>query len=65
MWHAPGAEPRAAGAPLFGTLGWLECALVDACELGSHTLFVCEVREAETSAEAPALARVHGRFHAV
>lgn len=66
MWHALGAEPGAAGAPLFvGALGWLECTLVEACELGSHTLFVCEVREAETSAEAPALARVHGRFHAV
>jgi flavin reductase (DIM6/NTAB) family NADH-FMN oxidoreductase RutF len=66
MWHGLGAEPGAAGAPLFvGALGWLECVLLDRADLGSHTLFVCEVREVETSAEAPALARVRGRFETV
>jgi flavin reductase (DIM6/NTAB) family NADH-FMN oxidoreductase RutF len=66
MWHGLGAEPGAAGAPLFvGALGWLECVLAETVDLGSHTLFVCEVREAEASIEAPALARVRGRFEAV
>jgi flavin reductase (DIM6/NTAB) family NADH-FMN oxidoreductase RutF len=66
MWHGLGAEPGAAGAPLFvGALGWFECVLLDRADLGSHTLFVCEVREAEASMEAPALARVRGRFETV
>ncbi len=63
MWHGLAAEPGAAGAPLFvGALGWLECVLVDAVDLGARTFFVCEVRDAEASTEAPALARVHGRY---
>ena len=66
MWHGLGAEPGAAGAPLFvGALGWLECSLVESAEIESQTLFVCEVREAEASTEAPALARVRGRYRAV
>ena len=66
MWHALGAEPGAVGAPLFvGALGWLECSLVDTVDLGSHLLFVCEVKEGEVSVDAPALARVHGRYGVV
>jgi flavin reductase (DIM6/NTAB) family NADH-FMN oxidoreductase RutF len=66
MWRGLGAEPGAAGAPLFvGALGWLECVLVQTADLGSHTLFVCEVREAEASTEAPALARVRGHLQAL
>ena len=42
-----------------------EAEVAETAELGSHTLFVCEVREAEASIEAPALARVRGRFEAV
>jgi len=63
MWHGLAAEPGAAGAPLFvGALGWLECSLVETTDLGSDTLFVCEVRELETSREAPALLRHDGRY---
>ena len=66
MWHGLAAEPGAAGAPLFvGALGWLECALVETADLGSETLFVCDVRESETGHEAPALMRQHGRYDAV
>ena len=66
MWHALAAEPGAVGAPLFvGALGWLECSLVEAVDLGSQLFFVCEVQEGEVSVEAPALARVRGRYGAV
>jgi flavin reductase (DIM6/NTAB) family NADH-FMN oxidoreductase RutF len=66
MWHALAAEPGAAGAPLFvGALGWLECSLLESVELGSHTLFVCHVRELEPSTDAPALMRVHGNYGVV
>ena len=66
MWHGLGAEPGAAGAPLFvGALGWLECSLVETADLGASTLFVCDVRELETGHEAPALVRHRGRYDAV
>jgi flavin reductase (DIM6/NTAB) family NADH-FMN oxidoreductase RutF len=65
MWHSLAAEQGSEGAPLFvGALGWLECVLVQTAELGSHTLFVCEVREAEASTDGPALARVRGHYEA-
>jgi 3-hydroxy-9,10-secoandrosta-1,3,5(10)-triene-9,17-dione monooxygenase reductase component len=66
MWYGLGSEPGAVGAPLFvGALGWLECALLDAVELGSRTLIVCAVRRAEASSEAPALVRVRGVYESV
>jgi flavin reductase (DIM6/NTAB) family NADH-FMN oxidoreductase RutF len=66
MWHGLAAEPGAAGAPLFvGALGWLECSLLDSVELGSHTLFVCDVRSIEAGTEAPALVRVRGAYGSV
>lgn len=65
MGHSLSTEPGSEGAPLFvGALGWLQCVLVRTAELGSHTLFVCEVRAAEASTEGPALARVRGRYEA-
>jgi flavin reductase (DIM6/NTAB) family NADH-FMN oxidoreductase RutF len=66
MWHGLAAEPGAAGAPLFvGALGWLECSLVETADLGSATLFVCDVRESETGHEAPALVHQRGRYDVV
>jgi flavin reductase (DIM6/NTAB) family NADH-FMN oxidoreductase RutF len=66
MWHGLAAEPGAAGAPLFvGALGWLECSLVETVDLGSDTLFVCDVRESETGHVSPALVRQHGRYDIV
>jgi flavin reductase (DIM6/NTAB) family NADH-FMN oxidoreductase RutF len=66
MWHGLGAEPGAVGAPLFvGALGWLECLLVETVDLGSDTLFVCDVRSVEAGTEAPALALLRGRYSAV
>ena len=63
MWHGLAAEPGAAGAPLFvGALGWLECSLVETVDLGSGTLFVCDVRESETGHVSPALVRQRGRY---
>jgi flavin reductase (DIM6/NTAB) family NADH-FMN oxidoreductase RutF len=66
MWHGLAAEAGAAGAPLFvGALGWLECSLVETVDLGSSTLFVCDVRESEPGPEAPALVRQRARYDAV
>ena len=66
MWHALAAEPGAAGAPLFvGALGWLECSVLESVDVGSHTFFVCDVRELESSVTAPALTRVQARYRVV
>jgi flavin reductase (DIM6/NTAB) family NADH-FMN oxidoreductase RutF len=66
MWHGLAAEAGAAGAPLFvGALGWLECSLAETVDLGSSTLFVCDVRESEPGPEAPALVRQRTRYDAV
>jgi flavin reductase (DIM6/NTAB) family NADH-FMN oxidoreductase RutF len=65
MWHGLAAEPGADGAPLFvGALGWLECSLVETVDLGSNTLFVCDVQESEYGREAPGLVRHDGRYDA-
>jgi flavin reductase (DIM6/NTAB) family NADH-FMN oxidoreductase RutF len=66
MWHGLAAEPGAIGAPFFvGALGWLECLLVETVDLGSETLFVCDVRALEAGTEAPALLRQHGRYGSI
>jgi flavin reductase (DIM6/NTAB) family NADH-FMN oxidoreductase RutF len=66
MWHALAAEPGAVGAPLFvGALGWLECSLLDAVDLGASTLSILAVRRIEPGTEAPALVRVRGAYAAV
>ena len=63
MWHGLAAEPGAIGAPLYvGALGWLECSLHDAIDVGSHTFFVCEVRRLEAGPDAPALLRTRGSY---
>ena len=63
MWHGVASEPGASGAPLLvGALGWLECALRDEVETGTHTFFVCEVLRAELGEEAPGLLRVRGEY---
>ncbi len=63
MWHGIGTAPGAAGAPLLvGALGWLECELREEVTVGTHTLFVCEVRRVEAGSEAPGLVRVRGGY---
>ncbi len=47
------AEPKQTEVPLIEEcLGWLECAVVDAFEVGDHTLFVGEVLAAQVEQEA-------------
>ena len=63
MWHGVATEPRASGAPLLaGAAGWLECSLADDLEVGTHTLFVCDVLRVEQGSDAPALVRVRGTY---
>jgi flavin reductase (DIM6/NTAB) family NADH-FMN oxidoreductase RutF len=63
MWHGVATQPGASGAPLLvGALGWLECQIRDDVAVGSHTLFVCDVRRAELGVDAPALVRVRGSY---
>jgi flavin reductase (DIM6/NTAB) family NADH-FMN oxidoreductase RutF len=66
MWHGVAAEPGAGGAPLLaGALGWIETAVRDELEAGSHTLFVCDVLRVEHGTDAPALVRVRGAYSTV
>jgi flavin reductase (DIM6/NTAB) family NADH-FMN oxidoreductase RutF len=66
MWHGLASEPGAVGAPLFvGALGWLECSLLDAVEIGARTFVVCAVRRVEAGSEAPALVHVRGAYESV
>lgn len=47
------ADPRAIDTPLIEEcLAWLECAVVDAFEVGDHTLFVGEVLVAQAEEDA-------------
>ena len=63
MWHGVAAEPGAGGAPLLaGALGWIEAAVRDELEAGTHTLFVCGVLRVEQGANAPALVRARGAY---
>lgn len=63
MWHGVATEPGAAGAPLLvGALGWLECAVREEIETGTHTFFVCAVERTETGVDAPPLVRVRGEY---
>jgi flavin reductase (DIM6/NTAB) family NADH-FMN oxidoreductase RutF len=63
MWHRISTDGEPQGAPrLVGALGWLECDLSQEVSVGTHTLFVCEVRSVELGEEAPALVRVRGEY---
>ena len=63
MWHGVATEAGATGAPLLvGALGWLECSLHAEVPVGTHTLFVCDVRRVESGVDAPALVRVRGEY---
>jgi flavin reductase (DIM6/NTAB) family NADH-FMN oxidoreductase RutF len=63
MWHGVATEPRASGAPLLvGALGWLECAVREEVDAGTHTFFVCDVSRVELGADAPALVRVRSEY---
>jgi flavin reductase (DIM6/NTAB) family NADH-FMN oxidoreductase RutF len=63
MWHSIAREEGAYGAPLLvGALGWLECALREQVDAGTHTFFVCEIRRVELGVDSPALVRVRGEY---
>jgi flavin reductase (DIM6/NTAB) family NADH-FMN oxidoreductase RutF len=63
MWHGVAAEPGASGAPLLvGALGWLECAVRDEVDAGTHTFFVCSVSRVELGVDAPALVRARNEY---
>jgi flavin reductase (DIM6/NTAB) family NADH-FMN oxidoreductase RutF len=63
MWHGVATEPGASGAPLLvGALGWIECELREEIAVGTHTLFVCDVRRVENGVDAPGLVRVRGTY---
>ena len=63
MWHGIASEPGAGGAPLLvGALAWLECAIRDEADAGTHTFFVCDVLQVEPGVDAPALVRVRGAY---
>jgi flavin reductase (DIM6/NTAB) family NADH-FMN oxidoreductase RutF len=63
MWHSIATEEGAHGAPLLvGALGWLECALSEEVDAGTHTFFVCEARRVELGVDSPALIRVRGAY---
>ena len=65
MWHGIATEAGASGAPLLvGALGWLECSLRDELAAGTHTFFVCDVRQVELGEDAPPLVRVRGDYEA-
>jgi flavin reductase (DIM6/NTAB) family NADH-FMN oxidoreductase RutF len=63
MWHGVATEAGASGAPLLvGALGWLECALREEVDAGTHTFFVCDVKRVELGVDAPALTRARGEY---
>ncbi len=63
MWHGVATEAGASGAPLLvGALGWLECALRQEVDVGTHTFFVCDVARIELGSDAPALVRARNEF---
>ena len=65
MWHGIATEAGASGAPLLvGALGWLECALRDEVAAGTHTFFVCDVRQVELGEDAPPLVRIRRGYGA-
>ena len=65
MWHGIATEAGASGAPLLvGALGWVECSLRDEVAAGTHTFFVCDVRQIELGEDAPPLVRIRGDYGA-
>jgi flavin reductase (DIM6/NTAB) family NADH-FMN oxidoreductase RutF len=66
MWEGIEWRSGATGAPLLdGSLGWVECRVVDRCPAGDHTLFVGEVVSSEHGRSAPALVYVDGGYRAL
>lgn len=53
-------------APLiFGSLGWLECALVETYDCGDHSIFLGNVLGSGHSPDRPALLFFEGAYHEV
>ena len=54
---------RPSGAPVLdGCLAYLECAVVDRCAGGDHTIFIAEALDGEVVSEAPPLLFYQGRY---
>ena len=63
MWQGVATREGELGAPLLeGSLGWLECRLVDELAAGTHTLFVGEVVAATEGEDGAPLLRLAGTF---
>ena len=63
MWQGVVVRHGELGAPLLeGSLGWLECRLVDELAAGTHTFFVGEVVAAAEGRDAAPLLRLGGTF---
>jgi flavin reductase (DIM6/NTAB) family NADH-FMN oxidoreductase RutF len=66
MWEGVEVKHSQLGAPLLdGSLGWLECRLVDELAAGTHTFFVGEVVEASEGRDGAPLLRLGGTFRSV
>ena len=63
MWEGVATREGELGAPLLeGSLGWLECRLVDELAAGTHTFFVGEVVAATEGEDGAPLLRLGGTF---
>ena len=63
MWQGVATREGELGAPLLeGSLGWLECRLVDELTAGTHTFFVGEVVAATEGEDGAPLLRLAGTF---
>jgi len=63
MWQGVATREGELGAPLLeGSLGWLECRLVDELAAGTHTFFVGEVVAATEGEDGAPLLRLAGTF---
>jgi flavin reductase (DIM6/NTAB) family NADH-FMN oxidoreductase RutF len=63
MWQGVATREGELGAPLLeGSLGWLECRLVDELAAGTHTFFVGDVVAATEGEDGAPLLRLAGTF---
>lgn len=65
LWEGVATRPGELAPLLEDALGWLECRVTAAHDVGDHTLFVGEVVAAEAGADGRALAYRQSTYHAV
>jgi flavin reductase (DIM6/NTAB) family NADH-FMN oxidoreductase RutF len=64
LWDGVAVRPGRVAPLLEDALGWIECAVVAAYEVGDHTLFVGEVVAAEPGASGAGLVYRDSTYHA-